>query len=151
MDTRTMLEETREQRNQRWASMSITELAAEYKMIKEKLAKAEEYKTAMQSIHDHMGKQTLPERMEEEGIETLKIKDVNKKKKKADIYCSCPKDNQQALSDWLVEHGYGSMIKPTINSSTLKAFVKEQMKDGGEYPQDLLSITPYELASIVKA
>jgi len=38
-----------------------------------------------------------------------------------------------------------------VNSSTLKAFVKEQMqKPDGEYPSDLLTISPYSRATVVK-
>ena len=133
------------------ANMKLAEIAAEYKAIKEALEEAGEVKTILQKISDSYSKHILPARMEEEGIETVRIEGVGRLQTKSDIYCSCPAPNREALQDWLVDHGHGSLISQSVNASTLKAFIKEQMKEGNPVPDDLLNIEPYNMAVIVKA
>ncbi len=145
-----LMAEGMEARAARHASMKLAEIAAEYKAIKEALEEAGEVKTILQKISDSYSKHILPARMEEEGIETVRIEGVGRLQTKSDIYCSCPAPNREALQDWLVDHGHGSLISQSVNASTLKAFIKEQMKEGNPVPDDLLDIEPYSMAVIVK-
>ena len=145
-----LMAEEMEARAARHANMKLAEIAAEYKAIKEASEEAGEVKTALQKISDSYSKHILPARMEEEGIETVRIEGVGRLQTKSDIYCSCPAPNREALQDWLVDHGHGSLISQSVNASTLKAFIKEQMKEGNPVPDDLLDIEPYSMAVIVK-
>ena len=144
-----ILQETAEERQERHKSMTIVALAKELKLVKAELSMADDYKTVVQKIYDSLAKVTIPERMDEEEIDIIKIDGVGRVQKKADIYCSCPANNREALQEWLIDNGHGFLVQSTVNSSTLKAFVKEQMKAGNEVPTHLLNITPYQLASIV--
>lgn len=132
-------------------SMSVPELAAALKTIRERLDQVGVIKTEIQKVYDFLSIDVLPERMDEEGIQTLKIKDVGRLQASSDIRCTVPANNRQAVQDWLEEHGHGSMISSTVNASTLKAFVKEMMKEGKEWPEELLSVHPYSRATVVKA
>lgn len=145
-----LMAEGMEARAARHASMKLAEIAAEYKAIKEALEEAGEVKTILQKISDSYSKHILPARMEEEGIETVRIEGIGRLQTKSDIYCNCPAPNREALQDWLVDHGHGSLISQSVNASTLKAFIKEQMKEGNPVPDDLLNIEPYSMAVIVK-
>ena len=145
-----LMAEEMEARAARHANMKLAGIAAEYKAIKEALEEAGEVKTVLQKISDSYSKHILPARMEEEGIETVRIEGVGRLQTKSDIYCSCPAPNREALQDWLVDHGHGSLISQSVNASTLKAFIKEQMKEGNPVPDDLLDIEPYSMAVIVK-
>lgn len=147
----TQMTESAEARDARHATMKLHELAAEYKAVREELERAEGRKSKLQKIADHLAKGVLPERMEEEGVEVVKLEGIGRLQIRADIYCSCPAANRDLLQEWLVDHGHSSLLSTSVNASTLKAFVKEQMKSGGDYPADLLSVTPYRQASIVKA
>ena len=105
-----LMAEGMEARAARHANMKLAEIAAEYKAIKEALEEAGEVKTALQKISDSYSKHILPTRMEEEGIETVRIEGIGRLQTKSDIYCSCPAPNREALQDWLVDHGHGSLI-----------------------------------------
>lgn len=47
------------------------------------------------------------------------------------------------LHRWLEESGNGSLIVPTVNAQTLKAFVKEQMQGGEHLPEEIITISPF--------
>lgn len=132
-------------------NMSVPELAITLKNLKERLEEMGVIKTEIQKAYDFLSIAILPDRMDEEGIQTLKIKDVGRLQSKTDIRCSVPAKNKEAVAEWLNEHGHGSMISETINSSTLKAFVREMMKEDKEWPKDLLKVEPYSRATVVKA
>jgi len=50
------------------------------------------------------------------------------------------------LHKWLEEGGNGSLIVPTVNAQTLKAFAKEQLQNGEQLPGEILEIKPFTRA-----
>lgn len=132
-------------------SMSVPELAATLRELKTRLEEVGALKTELQKAYDFLSIDVLPDRMDEEGISTMKINGVGRLQSSSDIRCSCPAKNKIGLQEWLEEHGHGSMISATVNASTLKAFVKEMMKEGKEWPEELLTVHPYSRATVVKA
>lgn len=52
--------------------------------------------------------------------------------------------------DWLRNHNLGSLIKETVNSSSLSAAAKELMENGQELPDDLFKIHTKDNVSITK-
>jgi len=131
--------------------MSIAELGACIKELKGQLEELGAEKSSIQKIYDFLTITVVPERMDDEGLEVIKIKDVGRLQLASDIRCACPAGNREDLYKWLTDHGHAAMITDTVNASTLKAFVKEQMKQAdGEYPKDLLKIDPYSRATVVK-
>jgi hypothetical protein len=131
--------------------MSVSELAGNLRKLKSALEEIGELKTKIQKSYDFLSIDVLPERMDEEGIQTLKIKDVGRLQMSSDIRCTVPAANRDKVKDWLTENGHGSMVSETINASTLKAFVREMMKEDKEWPKELLKVTPYSRATVVKA
>lgn len=132
-------------------NMKVFQLASHLRDLKSLKDEVKALHTAIGDEYDFLSTNVLPERMEDEGIETLKIKDVGRLQSASDIRCNVPAANREALQEWLIEAGFDSMVKPDINSSTLKAFVKECIADGKPYPQDLLKVTPFTRATVVKA
>lgn len=132
-------------------NMSVSELAAALRGLKSRLEEVGRLKTEIQKSYDFLSIDVLPERMDEDGIQTLKIKDVGRLQMSSDIRCAVPAANREDVKEWLNEHGHGSMVSETINASTLKAFVREMMKEDKEWPSDLLKVTPYSRATVVKA
>lgn len=130
---------------------SIPHLGLMIRDLKIELEAATKEKTRIQKLYDHLTINIVPERMEDEGIESLKIIDVGRLQTKADIRCSCPAGNKEKLQDWLENQGHEALVASVVNASTLKAFVAEQIKQGGDYPKDLLKIEPYSRATVVKA
>lgn len=140
-----------EQLMETFGDMSLTELAAEFQKAKDELDRCTKIKTQAQKLHDFLAENVIPERMDEEGFDTVKIAGIGRLQVKSDIRCVCPARNRDELAEWLRNHDHGTLVSTTVNASTLKAFVKEQMKEGGDYPDDLLTISPYSKASIVKS
>ena len=58
--------------------------------------------------------------------------------------------DQTTLQAWLQENGFGDLIKPTVNSSTLKAWVKEQLGSGTDMP-DVIKYSPFSRAVLYKS
>ncbi len=44
---------------------------------------------------------------------------------------------QEALYSWLKENGYGDLVKETVYSQTLSAFIKELLEEDDELPEEL--------------
>lgn len=58
-------------------------------------------------------------------------------------------NDKVGLHDWLNSNGHGSLIVPTVNAQTLKAFCKEQIVNGAELPE-IVEISPFSRAVIYK-
>ena len=129
----------------------VSELAALIADWKETLDLADKVKKEMQKAYDFVTISIVPDRMDDEGIETLKVAGVGRLQASSDIRCSVPAVNREALEYWLRENGHGELVKSSVNSSSLKAFVKEQMREDGNYPKELLKIEPFSRATVVKA
>lgn len=134
-----------------YESMSLIDLAIQLKTLKNALEEVGDLKTAVQKAYDHLSMSIVPDRMDEEGIETTKFAGVGRLQCSSDLRCSVKAKNREPLKNWLIEHGHGALVSETINSSTLKAFVREQMKENKEIPTDLLDLSPFTKASVVKA
>ena len=139
-----------EELEKKWAGMTVTQLAGEIRALRDELDDAAKVKTGIQKIYDFLTISIVPERMDDEGIETMKVEGVGRLQASSDIRCSCLAKNREALYIWLETNGHEAMVSNTVNSSSLKAFVKAQMKDGGDYPVDLLNVEPYSRATVVK-
>ena len=71
---------------------------------------------------------------------------------KQDLSASIPVDSRDAAYQWLVENGLEDIITTTVNSSTLKATMKELAEKNMPFPpEDLIKITPLPAYSIRKA
>lgn len=97
----------------------------------------------------------IPERMDADQIQniTVILPDGSKKQMLvlSQVSVKTPPENKMALWDWLRKHDAAELITETVNSSTLAAYVRGQMKEGEEYPSDLLEISTYDTASLRKA
>jgi len=130
--------------------LSVPEMATELKRLKDELTVFDAIKKEYQKAYDFLSISILPDRMDEENISTMKIEGTGRLQVASDIRCSVPAANRPAMQRWLIDNGHESMISPSINASTLKAFVKERMREDKEYPEDLLTISAYSRATVVK-
>lgn len=129
---------------------TVVEMATRLKELKTQLEQASAIKTHIQKAYDYLSISVLPDRMDEEKIKTLKIIDVGRLQAKPDIRCNVLAKNREAMKQWLTDNGHGSMVSSTINSSSLKAFIKERIKEEKPYPEDLLNVEAYSRATVVK-
>lgn len=130
--------------------MSIPELAVILKKAKVDLETCGKLKTAVQKMYDYLSIDVIPERMDEEGIVTMKVEGAGRLQASSDIRCNIPAAKKKDAEKWLEENGHGALIGSTINASSLKAFIKERIKEDKPYPEDIFSVLPYSRATVVK-
>lgn len=93
----------------------------------------------------------MAQKMEDEGLEKADFEGIGKVVLTGDIFCTVKKDQAEKAQVFLIEHDQADMIKPTINSSALKSFMKKCLKEGEvEIPEEVFKVTPYTKSSIRK-
>lgn len=115
------------------------------------MAEKEEVEAELKLINakfDVLRFELIPEKMEEEGIERVSFDEIGRVSLTADLFVSVR--DKPSLYNWLEENGFGDLIQPVVNASTLKAFIKGRMKAGEEIPEDCLNVTPVTRASITR-
>lgn len=69
-----------------------------------------------------------------------------------DYSISIPKEARDGAYEWLEQNGLGDIITTTVNSSTLKATIKELNNQNKPMPpEDLIKITPIPKYSVVRS
>ena len=107
-------------------------------------------KTQWQKKFDHLRLFRIPKQMEDEGIESVKLDGIGRLSTQGNIYAGIQKDKKDEAYAWLEDNGHGDLIKGTLNASSLKAFLKECIREGIAFPDDLFKATPYMMATITK-
>lgn len=130
--------------------LSIQELAVLQKGVQNEIDARKADTTEFQKRFDFIRNVALPEVMEANGVENVKIADVGKVTLTSMMNVSIPKDNRIAFYDWLRENGHGDIIQEQANASTVKALIKEQLSNGEEIPEDLVTINAFTQARITK-
>jgi len=102
-----------------------------------------------------INRQIIPQRFEADQIQniTVILPDGSKKQLLVipQVSVKTPPENKVGLWDWLREHDAAEIITETVNASTLAAYVREQMKQGEPYPNELCEVSMYDTASLRKA
>lgn len=122
---------------------SVQTLQADIK-VKEAALKAEKEKLRL------IQEELLPAKMNEEGVSTVNVNGVGRFTVTSVERVSVIGGKQPDLKAWLVENGYEGLIQDTINSSTLKAWVKERMQEGDEVPTELLNMHSFDRVTLTK-
>ena len=102
-----------------------------------------------------IARQIIPNRMDADQIQniTVILPDGSKKQLLVidQVSVRTPPENKGALWEWLREHDAAEIITETVNSSTLAAYVRQQMAAGDEYPNNICEVSAYATASLRKA
>lgn len=128
---------------------SAIDLAILQAKLKEAHEAAEDIKSTLGKVYDWVRTIALPERMDEEGLETMKVVGVGRVSLTADLHAFI-KDKETGYQ-WLEDHGHGDLVTETVNAASLKALLRRMMRDGQEIPEDIFKVTPFTRASITKA
>lgn len=102
------------------------------------------------AAYDVLRIEMVPTLFDDLGLENLRVADLGRVSLTADVFTSIKKEKKTDFFKWLKKRRQGDLIQPIINSSTLRAWVKEQYKKGVELPEGMLNVTPYTRASITK-
>lgn len=130
--------------------MKLQELARELSTLKSAKDKIEDELSAINKRIEILARQEIPEAMDEAGVQNVKFEGIGKIYLKGDVFASIPAESRDAAYEWLELTGRGSLIKPTVNSSSLKAAVKEWIAQGEEIPEELIKVTPYTQAVLTR-
>lgn len=131
--------------------MKLQELARELSQLKSAKDKIEDELSTINKRIEILARQEIPEAMDEAGVQNVKFEGIGKIYLKGDVFASIPAESRDAAYEWLELTGRGSLIKPTVNSSSLKAAVKEWIAQGEEIPEELIKVTPYTQAVLTRS
>jgi hypothetical protein len=92
----------------------------------------------------------VPQMMEDEGIRNLNVEGVGRVSLTADMHVSIKDGQKESFYEWLRDNGRADLIQPNVNPSTLKATVKNMVKEGEVVPEEMLNVSPFTRASITK-
>lgn len=128
------------------------EVALELRRLKEIADEAKLARTEAYAEYDNYRTVTVPDLMNEAEVSSINIKGIGRLGITEDAYASIKAGMKEDAYKWVIEtEGDESLIQATINSSTLKAWLKEIMRQGEvEIPEDLFNFTPYQRATLTK-
>lgn len=130
--------------------MELKTLVEEFSRLKSEKDLLEEQLTVINKRIEILSRQDIPNAMDEAGIQNVNFEGIGRISLRGDVFASISADNKEAAYEWLEATGRGSLIKPTVNSSTLKAAIKAWILDGEQIPEDLFKVTPYTQATLTR-
>lgn len=92
---------------------------------------------------------SMPQRMDAEAVKTFNT-DNFRVTRTARVFASITAEQIENAYDWLRKNGYESLIKETVNSSSLSAAAKELMQEGEELPEEFFKVHMKDGISITK-
>jgi hypothetical protein len=127
---------------------SIIKMARQMKLLQVEKEQLEERLKFLNLALDELRLKDIPEAMSELDIRTLTVEGLGRVQLALDCYATIK--DKAAGYQWLQEHGYDGLVQDYIQPSTFKAAVKDALKNGQTFPEELFNITPFTRASIVK-
>lgn len=139
--------------NQEYAkfdNLSAEDLVKAFGDLKNQKEEQEEALKHTNALYDFVRLVKIPAVFEQREITMLKVAGVGRCQLAGDLHASIIPAKKQEAFEFLRDSGRGSLIQEAVNSSTLKAAMKDAMKAGEEIPADLFRISPFTRASLVK-
>lgn len=131
--------------------LDLKSLVEEFSQLKSEKDSIEEKLSEINKRIEILARQEIPNAMDETGIHNVNFEGIGRVSLRADVFASIAADNKEAAYEWLEATGRGSLVKPTVNSSTLRAAVKAWIQEGEQIPEDLFKITPYTQATLTRS
>jgi len=131
--------------------MTLMELIREMRRVQTDKDDAEAELKRFNKHFDFLRITKIPQMMEDEGIRNLNVEGVGRVSLTADMHVSIKDGSKELFYTWLRDNGRGDLIQPNINPSTLKATVKNMVREGEVVPEELLNVSPFTRASITKS
>lgn len=147
-EDKTVFEAAKEEARKLYGGMELLAQISKMRDLQGEKEKLEGLLKVVNAHYDVIRMETIPEKMDEEGVENMRVAGIGRVSLTADMFVATV--NKQGLFQWFREQHLGDMIQDTVNASTLKAFVKRRMKEGKDVPSEYLRVTPFTRASITK-
>lgn len=133
----------------KYEGKTLAELASAMHAIQHQAALADLRLKELAAEYDWLRISYLPSQMEAENMEVFKVTGIGRVQLTGDIHCNVESGKGPELIEWLREHGLSDIIKDNVNSSTLKATIKELIQQGKAVPP-MVKIHAFTRASITK-
>jgi len=144
-----VFEEAKATARTKYSGMSLRDLVEYMDRERKEKDRLEVALKLINAAYDVLRFESIPERMESDGVERVSYEGIGRVSLTADLRVQTK--NKDALFGWLRKNKLGDLITDTVNSSTLKAFVKERMQKGKPLPDGwMVAISPITRASITK-
>lgn len=129
--------------------MTLIELIMKMKDLGDELDSIDEVRKGVQAEYDKLRLFDIPNTMAEQETSSITNALFGRCTLSTDLGVSVK--DKLGLHAWLNETGNGSLIVPTVNAQTLKAFCKEQLVNGNQLPgAEILVTSPFSRAVIYK-
>lgn len=149
--TQDLIEELAAGKDADLTGFTLTDLIRAEHYCRQEADKYKDIAASWGKLYDFLSIHVVPQRMEDEDMESTKIAGIGRVNLRPDMWTQTL--DATMLAEWLKENDMGDLLKEQVNGSTLKAYIKEQLKkrDGLVPPDTLVKITPYTRAVITKA
>ena len=134
--------------NENESKITIHTLALEMRRLQDEKDKAKDALSLIDKKLDDIRLRLIPDAMADADIRSITFEGLGRVQLAMDLYASIK--DKEAGYEWLEENGFDGLITPYVQPSTFKAAIKEGLKKGQEFPDDIFTITPFMRASIVK-
>lgn len=131
-------------------SAILTKLKEMVKLAKQIEALEEKVKP-LAAAYNKLREQEIPDLMAEANITNMKVSGIGRVTVQGAIRASIKAGQGDAVRKWLESCGFGDMVTSTVQSSTLKAFLKKRIVEGEGYPDELFNVMQYSRVSITKS
>lgn len=132
------------------AESSFKDLATEIARLDNEIKQVDGQLKNLKKQRDEIQIGILPGKMQAEGIQTISVADIGRLSQTTIVNVSTAAGKKFELQEWLETNGYGELVGATVNSSTLKAFVTECIREGNEYPDELVNIHSFDRVTLTK-
>jgi hypothetical protein len=104
---------------------------------------------ALEELEEDLSKVQIPTLFMNRSLKTVNIEGVGRVT--ISYRWSASMIDKDKGMKWLDDNGHGGLIQPTVNSSSLAAFAKDQATEGDDLPEDLFKVGQLAYTSITKA
>lgn len=125
-------------------------MAERMRMLQREKEETEEMLKGINRDLDELRLRLIPEYMAENDLRTVTLEGIGRISLTMDCYASVLPDMKFQAYEWLAMHGFDGLIQAYVQPSTLKATIKEGLKAGQTFPEDLFKVQPFTRASITK-
>ena len=104
----------------------------------------------LQNEYDFLRNSALPDLMESEDVPKFTIGSIGRTcHLMAEVYTGM-KDHALG-QQWLIDNGYGALVKPYVQPGSLRALIREQIKEGVEFPEEIFKVELFSQARLRKS
>lgn len=124
----------------KYDGMSLVELGQAMEEVGKLLDEAKDRKTELEKEYDFIRTIKIPPALAESGMKNFRLSSGRGIRVQDELFVSLRGESFEDMKHWLQERGDASIIKETINPSTLKAYIKGKIEGMQEYPADLVNV-----------